>query len=187
MKSAPRGADRRGGQDPGGDHRDVPADFVAGIFARAVPEDLMRYDARQLAELAADAWSLLAVRKPGVPNIRFDRPPTAAGSRAQANSVLEIVNDDMPFLVDSVLASSPSAASMSASSCIRYSTVVRDAAGRLTAFKGCQAGCRRAARKLHPHPRRARSTTRRAAPRSWRRIERVLADVRAARRTTGAR
>ena len=54
-------------------HREVPADFVAEMFAHAVPEDLLRYDPRQLAELAADAWSLLAVRKPGVPNIRLER------------------------------------------------------------------------------------------------------------------
>ena len=55
-----------------GSHREIPADFVAGIFAHAAPEDLLRYDPRQLAELAADAWSLLAVRKPGVANIRLD-------------------------------------------------------------------------------------------------------------------
>ena len=60
------------GQLLGDSHREIPADFVAEIFAHAVPEDLLRYDPRQLAELAADAWSLLAVRKPGVPNIRLD-------------------------------------------------------------------------------------------------------------------
>src|SRR5262245_47864870 len=47
------------------EHREVPEDFIAGLFAYAVPEDLMRYDARQLAGLAADAWAHLAVRKAG--------------------------------------------------------------------------------------------------------------------------
>src|SRR5262249_16600685 len=41
------------------DKREVPEDFIAALFAHAVPEDLMRYDPRQLAELAAKAWSLL--------------------------------------------------------------------------------------------------------------------------------
>ena len=89
-------------------HREVPEDFIAGIFAHAAPEDLLRYDPRQLAELAADAWSLLAVRKPGVPNIRLDTVAPRGRARAAGAtiSVLEIVNDDMPFLVDSVLAES---------------------------------------------------------------------------------
>ena len=54
------------------ENREVPEDFVAALFAYAVPEDLMRYAPRQLAELAANAWSLLAVRKPGVPKIRLE-------------------------------------------------------------------------------------------------------------------
>src|SRR5262249_31530583 len=86
------------------DNREVPEDFIAALFAHAVPEDLMRYDPRQLAELAAKAWSLLAVRKPGVPKIRLDTPDAAGHERLRNDAVLEIVNDDMPFLVDSVLA-----------------------------------------------------------------------------------
>ncbi len=86
------------------DNREVPEDFVAALFDYAVPEDLLRYDPRQLAELAADAWSLLAVRKPGVPKIRLNAPDLAGHERLRADSVLEVVNDDMPFLVDSVLA-----------------------------------------------------------------------------------
>jgi hypothetical protein len=63
------------------DNREVPEDFVAALFAHAVPEALLLYDPRQLAELAADAWSLLAVRKPGVPKIRLNAPelPVTSG------------------------------------------------------------------------------------------------------------
>src|SRR5258707_12688409 len=89
------------------ENREVPEDFVAALFAYAVPEDLMRYDPRQLAELAANAWSLLAVRKPGVPKIRLEAFDPAGHERPRNDSVLEIVNDDMPFLVDSVLAVLP--------------------------------------------------------------------------------
>src|SRR5215831_12083728 len=82
----------------------IPADFVTALFAYAVPEDLMRYGARELAEIAADAWALLAVRKPGTPNIRFASADVSGGlpnAPPRTVSVLEIVNDDMPFLVDS--------------------------------------------------------------------------------------
>src|SRR5438093_4099959 len=120
----------------GSGNRDVPEDFVVALFAHAVPEDLMRYDPRQLAELAADAWALLAVRKPGVPNIRFDAPALAGHDRLRVDSVLEIVNDDMPFLVDSVLAELTERGIDIHLVVHPVLSVLRDGAGRLTAFKG---------------------------------------------------
>src|SRR5215472_14867117 len=105
---------------------------------RDVPEDLMRYDPRQLAELAADAWALLAMRKPGVPNIRFDAPALAGHERLRVDSVLEIVNDDMPFLVDSVLAELAERGMDIHFVVHPVLSVVRDATGRLTAFKGAK-------------------------------------------------
>ena len=57
----------------------VPGDFAPALLARAVPEDLMRYDARELAELAADAWALLATRKPATSNVRYASPSITAG------------------------------------------------------------------------------------------------------------
>ncbi|HET7022874.1 MAG TPA: NAD-glutamate dehydrogenase, partial [Xanthobacteraceae bacterium] len=118
------------------DNREVPEDFVAALFAHAVPEDLLRYDPRQLAELAADAWSLLAVRKPGVPKIRLNAPDSAGHERLRADSVLEVVNDDMPFLVDSVLAELAERGLDVRFVVHPVLSVLRDDAGRLTAFKG---------------------------------------------------
>jgi glutamate dehydrogenase len=76
----------------------IPADFVAALFGLAAPEDLECYTAAELAGIAERSWSFLAERKPGAPKIRFE---PAAPKRGE--SVLEIVNDDMPFLVDSVV------------------------------------------------------------------------------------
>jgi glutamate dehydrogenase len=76
----------------------VPQDFVAKLFGLAVPEDLQRYTAEELAGLAERAWLFLAEREPGAPKLRFEPVSTARGA-----AVLEIVNDDMPFLVDSVI------------------------------------------------------------------------------------
>src|SRR5688572_16894698 len=83
---------------------DVPKTFVADLFARAVPEDLMPYDGRQIAAMAESAWSFLGARTPGLPKLRIYTPGEGAGERLRTISVLEIVNDDMPFLLDSVLA-----------------------------------------------------------------------------------
>ena len=82
---------------------DAPDGFVALIFGRVAPEDLVRYDATELAALARDAAAFFAVRKPGAPKIRFESPDASLGDRLKTISVVEIVNDDMPFLVDSVM------------------------------------------------------------------------------------
>jgi len=159
------------------DNREVPEDFIAALFAYAVPEDLMRYDPRQLAQLAANAWSLLAVRKPGVPKIRLDTPDSAGHERLRNDSVLEIVNDDMPFLVDSVLAELAERGIEVRFVVHPVLTVVRDAAGRLTAFKGVKpaAGALRES-VIYIHLERIDEDARRAE--IVEAIERALADVR---------
>src|SRR5215475_3603029 len=159
------------------DNREVPEDFIAALFAYAVPEDLMRYDPRQLAELAANAWSLLAVRKPGVPKIRLDTPDPTGHERLRNDSVLEIVNDDMPFLVDSVLAELAERGIDIHFVVHPVLSVVRDGAGRLTAFKGAKPvpGALRES-IIYVHVERIDDQARRAE--IVEAIERVLADVR---------
>jgi len=78
--------------------RDVPADFVAKLFGLAVPEDLQRYTPDELAVITERAWSFLAQRQAGTAKVRFEPVEASHGV-----AVLEIVNDDMPFLVDSVI------------------------------------------------------------------------------------
>src|SRR5262245_56646454 len=53
-------------------HGDMPESFAAQLFARAAPEDLAHYEARELAVLAEDAWAFLRERKPGTPQIRCE-------------------------------------------------------------------------------------------------------------------
>ena len=83
---------------------DMPKDFTIALFGAAVAEDVLGYQAAELAALASSAWSFLAARPPGVPKLRFEQPAGVAGAeRFKDISVLEILNDDMPFLVDSVM------------------------------------------------------------------------------------
>jgi len=158
-------------------HREVPEDFVAALFAHAVPEDLMRYDPRQLAELAADVWTLLAVRKPGVPKIRLETPGLPGHERLRADSILEIANDDMPFLVDSVLAELAERGIDVRFVVHPVLTVERDGTGRLTAFKGTKAAAGALRESvIYIHIERIDEEARRAE--IVEAVEQVLADVR---------
>jgi glutamate dehydrogenase len=161
-----------------GSNREVPDDFIAGLFAYAPPEDLMRYDPRQLAELAAEAWSLLAVRKPGAPKIRLDAAgPASASDRPRNESVLEIVNDDMPFLVDSVLAELAERGVDVRFVVHPVFTVERGQDGRLLALKaGKPAPGTQRESVIYIHTDRIDDEARRAE--IVEAIERVLADVR---------
>ncbi len=84
---------------------DMPESFAGVMFARVSPEDLVRYEPREFAELAEAAWLFLQERKPGVPKIRFEsRPGPTGADRIKSVSIIEIINSDMPFLLDSILA-----------------------------------------------------------------------------------
>jgi len=84
-------------------HGNVPADFVSQLFGRTAPEDLARYGASDLAMLAERTWSFLAERQPGTPKIRCETVPLADSGPLKSIALIEIVNDDMPFLFDSVM------------------------------------------------------------------------------------
>ncbi len=82
---------------------DIPAAFVEQLFAHAVAEDVLRYGATDLADLSERAWDFVAERTPGTAKIRCDTLELKDAGGHKAVSVIEIANDDMPFLVDSVM------------------------------------------------------------------------------------
>jgi NAD-specific glutamate dehydrogenase len=65
-----------------GGKSDVADDFVALLFGRAAPEDLVGYEAAELAALAREAWAFVATasrhRRKSVSS--SPRPPTASTS-----------------------------------------------------------------------------------------------------------
>ena len=73
--------------------------FAAVFYSHGVTEDLLRYGAGDLAALAEAAFGFAGRRQPGRHKIGFSDLTTTA----EADTVIEILNDDMPFLVDSVL------------------------------------------------------------------------------------
>ena len=158
---------------------DMPAGFAASLLARAAPEDLIAYEARELAALAEEAWAFLFDRKPGAPKIRLESPTGPIGAeRIKAVSVLEIVNDDMPFLLDSVLAELNERGIEVRLVVHPVFTVERDQGGVLFAFRGESTPEEAGAREsfIHIHIERIEDPARRADIVAA--LASVLADVR---------
>ena len=70
------------------------------LFQEAAEEDLEGLGKSELDWIADQAVDFVKVKKPGKLKIRLE-DAAASGPLAQ-RSVLEILNDDMPFLVDSI-------------------------------------------------------------------------------------
>jgi glutamate dehydrogenase len=77
--------------------------FLATLYRGAPPEDVTRYDAPSLVSLAHIAFKSFVHRKPGESFVSLHEfQPTVEGT-ARKESVLVAVNDDMPFLFDSLI------------------------------------------------------------------------------------
>jgi glutamate dehydrogenase len=110
----------------------APANFVNQLFGRTAPEDLVAYAPSDLAQLAQEAWEFLAERKPGTVKIRLT--PPIESERLNTVSVIEIINDDKPFLLDSTMGQLAELGAEVRLVAHPVLTVSRDADGRLIGF-----------------------------------------------------
>ena len=78
-----------------------PRAFAEPLFGYSNIEDLDNFDAASLALLAEQAWEHVQRRTAGSADIRVVNPTLPNGREI---SVLEILNDNMPFLYDSTMA-----------------------------------------------------------------------------------
>ncbi len=102
-ESAARATIEKAATSLGRRRADIPASFIEQLYGRAVPEDVVRYASEDLATLAARAYDFMAERPAGAPQIRCETIKLAGSGDSNAVTVVEIINDDMPFLVDSVM------------------------------------------------------------------------------------
>ena len=80
-----------------------PAGLVRAYFRQAPPEDVLDRTPRDCFGAAFSHAGLAQTRKPGTPAVRVLTPSESSeGWSAAGHSVLEVVTDDMPFLVDTV-------------------------------------------------------------------------------------
>src|SRR3954467_927534 len=158
---------------------DVPDSFLPLMFAGVSAEDLVRYEAREIAELAEAAWQFLQQRKAGVPKIRFEsRPGPMGAERIRSVSIIEMINNNMPFLLDSVMAELTQQGVDVRLVLHPIFTVERDQTGALVSFRGDGPAVGAAQREsfIHIHVERIEDEARQAQ--IMEAISAVLADVR---------
>ncbi|MEO0392043.1 MAG: NAD-glutamate dehydrogenase [Pseudomonadota bacterium] len=85
-------------------NRDAVASFTRHTYAHVSPDDLSRRSVNHLAHAAISLWQFAQIRKDDKPMVRIFNPDTNEEGWSTSASLLQIVNTDMPFLVDSVTA-----------------------------------------------------------------------------------
>jgi len=83
---------------------DTVRTFVEGYYATAAAEDLLDRTPETLYAMALSHLKLARKRAPGTATVRVFNPGKAKDGWTSPHTVIQIVNDDMPFLVDSVTA-----------------------------------------------------------------------------------
>ncbi len=78
------------------------AGFARRLFERVADKDLAQAPVEQRASAALELLAFARRRLPGIAKVRVFNPTAADQSFESRNTVVQIVNDDMPFLVDSV-------------------------------------------------------------------------------------
>ena len=88
-----------------GRNRAAPAErFVRQFYDNVPPDDIIQASAEQLYGAALAMWQRGQRREAGKASIRVYNPRIEEHGWQSHRTVVEIVNDDMPFLVDSVTA-----------------------------------------------------------------------------------
>jgi glutamate dehydrogenase len=111
--------------------RDDIKRFIGQFYAGSPPDDLKGRSADQLCAAAMVMWETLQERKPGTSKVRV----VTAGKDGTARTAVIIVNDDMPFLVDSVTAELERMEEPAQLAIHPIITVVRDGSGKLTSLR----------------------------------------------------
>ncbi|MBY0532371.1 MAG: NAD-glutamate dehydrogenase [Xanthobacteraceae bacterium] len=115
----------------------LPPDFVTALFGAASPEDLEPYSAQDLAALALQSYAHLAARAQGKADIRIYNPaPVSKDGGLGSITVVEIENDDMPFLLDSIAGELGEQGLSVRLAAHPIFTVDRDDSGKLVEWRG---------------------------------------------------
>jgi glutamate dehydrogenase len=111
----------------------TPRAFAELLLGHGNIEDLSNYDAASLAFLAEQAWEHVQRRTAGSADIRVVNPMMPDGREI---SVLEVLNDNMPFLFDSTMAELAEQGIEVTLVAHPIIAVERDAQGKLLRFYG---------------------------------------------------
>ena len=78
--------------------------FLRRFYDHVPPDEILGETPENLYGAALTMWSFAKQRKVGAPKIRVYNPRHESHGWKSAHTIVEVVNDDMPFLVDSVVA-----------------------------------------------------------------------------------
>ncbi len=80
------------------------ASLLKTLYGKGAAEDVVAYAANELVAFAEGAMSSLSLRVPGIHSIRIYNPTwDDEASHRREVTVVDVLNDNMPFLVDSVM------------------------------------------------------------------------------------
>ncbi|MTI44062.1 glutamate dehydrogenase (NAD) [Roseibium hamelinense] len=156
-------------------------EFTKAFYARGAAEDLVTYTAEDLAGYAKLAWEDFQNHELGTHRVSISNPSLKVkGGTDPEITVVEIVNDNMPFLVDSVMDELQDSRLDVRLVLHPVFVVERDANGTLTSAMGHKRPPKRSDRQeslIHIHVARLESAEERDALKG--RLDSVLSDVRA--------
>jgi len=158
--------------------RDQMLAFVDRYLGQVDPEDLADRSPDDLYGAALSHWNFAQKRERGHARVRVFNPTVEEHGWQSTHTVVEIVNDDMPFLVDSVSMEINRHALALHLIVHPILTVVRDAGGTLTGL--ASAGAPEAVRESFIHVEIDRMSGAAAMEELAADLARVLKDVRAA-------
>lgn len=84
------------------EQQETLVEFARSYFGQVDPEELAEREVADLYGAALSHWSFAGKREPGRAKVRVFNPTIGEHGWQSTHTVIEIVNDDMPFLVDSV-------------------------------------------------------------------------------------
>jgi glutamate dehydrogenase len=157
--------------------RDVAATVITKFYEHVPPGDVAARSPKDLGGAALALWRFARRRRPGQAKIRVYNPETDTDGWSSPHTIVGIVNDDMPFLVDSVTAAINAGDRVVHLVIHPILTADRDPAGRLREIRNStDPGLRESWMQIE--------ITRESDPaglaRLTQQLSRVLADVRAA-------
>jgi glutamate dehydrogenase len=154
--------------------------FTRQYYARVAPEDLLEREVPDLYGAALAHWRFGARRRPGAAKVRVYSPRFEEHGWRSVHTIVELVTDDMPFLVDSVTMELNRHGLTIHLPIHPVLTVRRDAGGQLEEVLPADAEPDGALRESYLHFEVDRQSEQRVLDQLIDGIQRVLADVRAA-------
>lgn len=79
-----------------------PSSFLSAFYANVLPADLAMFSPSTRTHIAASIWSLAGQRGKNETKLRIFNPSPKADGWSAPHTIIEIITDDMPFLVASV-------------------------------------------------------------------------------------